>query len=142
MQVVCLFLHFFDNGLHDVADHLAHAEETEIVGVASVHGAAVTAIVPEESFAVDEVHVPVPGRTGIFVCGTDDLTTFNLVGDGTEVGAGHHNDGGVRMSGAECFKERFVGVAEMFQGRCVVVVVENEDGGIEGCKIFCNCSHN
>ena len=96
--------------------------------MATIDGAVVQADGIEEMVAVDEIDVLVTSLDGVFVSRSDAVATGPAI---IGVRLGEHENGHVRMGGADDFEERFVRLLKMLQGGGVVVVVIDEHGGVD-----------
>ncbi len=89
---------------------MEHAVESKIVGVAAIDGAVIQTDGIEEMVTIEEIDILVTGFDGVVVGGFDAVAAGSAVGG---VRLGEHEDGHVRMGGADDFEERFMRLLEM-----------------------------
>lgn len=108
--------------------NIRHTDHSEVVRVAVVYRAFLTHICREQRVTINKDHL-FSTETRVVVSSVDHVTAFHIALIAQpEVWLANHDDGSIRMSGAECSVKVLMSLREVFRvGRVVVVIHDEHD---------------
>ena len=108
--------------------NIRHTDHSEVVRVAGVYRAFLTHICREQRVTINKDHL-FSTETRVVVSSVDHVAAFHIALIAQpEVWLANHDDGSIRMSGAECSVKVLMSLREVFRvGRVVVVIHDEHD---------------
>ena len=106
--------------------NIRHTDHSEVVRVAVVYRTFLTHICREQRVTINKDHL-FSTETRVVVSSVDHVAALHvaLIAQ-PEVWLANHDDGSIRMSGAECSVKVLMSLREVFRVRRVVVVIHDE----------------
>ena len=108
--------------------NIRHTDHSEVVRVAVVYRAFLTHICREQRVTINKDHL-FSTETRVVVSSVDHVAAFHIALIAQpEVWLANHDDGSIRMSGAECSVKVLMSLREVVRvGRVVVVIHDEHD---------------
>lgn len=108
--------------------NIRHTDHSEVVRVAVVYRAFLTHICREQRVTINKDHF-FTAEPRVVVSSVDHVAAFHIALIAQpEVWLANHDDGSIRMSGAECSVKVLMSLREVFRvGRVVVVIHDEHD---------------